>query len=184
MNACDDVAFLFLDLQDDLLPLACMQPGARVRVVAGALARFAAGPSMPALASIVALGSPDPAPIPELTGHGLPVVRRAGPRIFSHQATIDTVRGLDRGTLLLCGLLTEVVVLHAALDAVRLGFKVQIVIDAYSGISSRTEAAAVRQMERAGVEVVSGLGLLTGMIHDFGSELGGEVVAALQVLLA
>jgi nicotinamidase-related amidase len=52
---------------------------------------------------------------------------------FSDAASQRTLADQRRQTLIIAGFATEVVVLHAALDAVREGYKVLVAIDACGG---------------------------------------------------
>ena len=65
-------------------------------------------------------------------------------------ATVAAIGSSGRKILVIAGFATEVVTLHAALGAVAAGYRVLVPVDANGGMSSATEAAAIRQIERAG----------------------------------
>lgn len=64
-------------------------------------------------------------------------------------------QGVDE--LFLCGLTTDYCVKFSALDAVNLGFRVRVVLDACRGVNLQPGdvEAALQAMRRAGVEIVS-----------------------------
>jgi hypothetical protein len=68
---------------------------------------------------------------------------RATASPFIDPATREHLASLRRPTLIIAGFATEVVVLHAALDALRKGYGVIVAVDACGGMSDRTESAAL-----------------------------------------
>jgi nicotinamidase/pyrazinamidase len=58
------------------------------------------------------------------------------------------IRGVD-----ICGLATDYCVRATALDAVRRGFEVRVLVDLCAGVSPETSDAAVAEMARAGVRI-------------------------------
>jgi nicotinamidase/pyrazinamidase len=63
------------------------------------------------------------------------------------------LKGLGIKEIVLCGLATDYCVLHSALDARRLGFRVSLVTDACRGVGFPTGSVeeALREMEKSGV---------------------------------
>jgi nicotinamidase/pyrazinamidase len=55
----------------------------------------------------------------------------------------------------ICGLATDYCVRESALDAVRAGFEVRVLLDLCAGVAADTSAAAVEEMRRAGVEIAA-----------------------------
>jgi nicotinamidase-related amidase len=84
--------------------------------------------------------------------------------------------------LVVAGFATEVVVLHAALDAVREGYKVLVAIDACGGMSERTEAAAIEQVRAAGALVTSVVSIATALSPDFTADKGKQMFQIVQQL--
>jgi nicotinamidase-related amidase len=84
--------------------------------------------------------------------------------------------------LILAGFATEIVVLHAALDARKQGYQVIVAVDACGGMSERTERAALSQLEGAGVPISSVVSIATKLAPDFTTEKGKRMFALLQQL--
>jgi nicotinamidase-related amidase len=84
--------------------------------------------------------------------------------------------------LVIAGFATEVVVLHGVRDAIAAGYRAYVPVDACGGMSSRTEDAALRQIEAAGGVTTSVVSLVTAMAPDFAQEPGRNTLAALQAL--
>ena len=81
--------------------------------------------------------------------------------------------------LFLAGVAMEGAILHTALAARRQGLGVSVALDACSGLSRRTEDAAIRQMEAAGVVTTSVASLATGWL---GSATPASAIAVLNEL--
>lgn len=77
----------------------------------------------------------------------------------------------------------EGAILHTALAARRHSMAVSVAIDACSGLSRRTEDAAIRQMEAAGVVTTSVASLATGWLDTASPEQGMAVLQELRRLL-
>jgi nicotinamidase-related amidase len=73
-------------------------------------------------------------------------------------------------------------VLHAALDAVREGYKVLVAIDACGGMSARTETAAIEQARTAGALITSVVSIATALSPDFTTEKGKQMFPIVQQL--
>ncbi len=97
--------------------------------------------------------------------------------------------GLDsifdvRRKVLLGGVLSEGAVLQSALNLKRAGLDVSIIVEACAGLSERSEAAAFRQLEGAGVHVTSIVSVAAGQVDDLASASGRAVLGALRGLLS
>jgi hypothetical protein len=71
---------------------------------------------------------------------------------------------------------------EATRDAIAAGYRAYVPVDACGGMSSRTEDAALRQIEAAGGVTTSVVSLVTAMAPDFAQEPGRNTLAALQAL--
>ena len=160
-----DTILLFADLQEDIVPGSKTNPEADLRKAAKALADVARALRMPTVVNMVALGPDAPRAIAELGEVRNPVVRH-GAKPFDYQPLRSAILDLNRPNLAIVGVLSEIVVLHAALGAIEAGLTVQIVVDACGGMSPRTEHAAFNRIERAG-------GVLTS-VASFATEIGGS----------
>ncbi|MCJ2052858.1 isochorismatase family protein [Methylobacterium sp. J-070] len=70
--------------------------------------------------------------------------------------------------------------LNACLDAMAAGYAVHLPVDATGGLPERTEAAALRQVERAGGVVTCVRSLASRLAPDFAVPPGLNVFATLQ----
>lgn len=73
-----------------------------------------------------------------------------------------------RKKLILAGLWTEVCVAFPALDAMRAGYQVYVVVDAIGGVSRTAHESAMQRMVQAGVIPISVLGLACELQRDWG----------------
>ncbi|MCX5211956.1 isochorismatase family protein [Kitasatospora sp. NBC_00240] len=173
------------DLQDGIVGLAATNPASTLRRSAQVLADMARLLDIPVTLS-AAPRPGGPAVIAELTERlpEAPLFVRSGPCAWDDQAVRQAITARDRRNLVLCGVLTEVVVLHTALAAIEAGFTVQVLIDACGGMSARTEEAALRQIEAAGGRVTSVAGFISDLVRDFTTPTGRQAVSGLHGLLA
>jgi nicotinamidase/pyrazinamidase len=65
------------------------------------------------------------------------------------------------GEVYICGLATDYCVKATALDAVKLGFKTHVVLEACAGVATETTDAAVEEMKTAGVKINTADGAIT-----------------------
>ena len=78
------------------------------------------------------------------------------------------VERTGRKKLILAGLWTEVCVAFPALDAMRAGYQVYVVVDAIGGVSRTAHESAMQRMVQAGVIPISVLGLACELQRDWG----------------
>ncbi|GJD52140.1 hypothetical protein OPKNFCMD_4902 [Methylobacterium crusticola] len=183
--APSDVVLLFADLQDSIVGHSATNGEAAIRKAAGALAVLARDLAIPAVASVVPFGTDDPRPLAEITAAlpDVPVLARGGPSVFAHALTRDAILGTGRRTLVLAGVASEVVVLHASLRAREAGLAVHVLLDASGGFSPRTEAAALREIEAAGGVTSSVASFATRLADAFDGPEGRAAMAALVSLM-
>lgn len=175
----DDVAVLFLDLQDAIIASARTIGRHKLKRAAGALAKLCALHDLPAFLSAVPPGGPFINGVLEPLGD--PVVRqRTFTSAFADDQLVADLAASGRKTLLLSGVASEIVVLRTALDAVQAGYRVQIAIDACGGFSERTEAAAWNRATANGVVMTSVVTFAAERVGDFTSEIGAATLALLQ----
>lgn len=65
------------------------------------------------------------------------------------------LKRLDIETLYIVGIATDYCVFYSAMDAIELGYKVKVVLDATRGINEVTIDAAIQAMTEAGVEIIN-----------------------------
>jgi isochorismate hydrolase len=107
---------------------------------------------------------------------------RATATPFIDPATRDQLASMGKHTLILAGFATEVVVLHAALDALREGYGVLVAVDACGGMSERTETAALNHIRDSGGIITSVVSLATAVIPDFTTPQGQQMFQIVQTL--
>ena len=178
MLAANDTVVLFIDLQEAFVGASRTNPSAELRRSACALAELAARLALPAVVSAFAIGPNGPGVFGEILRAlpDAPIIER---RTASALASADTRRAVEsagKRNLILCGIATEVAVLHTGLDARALGLSTHIAVDAGGGLSARGEAAALRRLEAAGCATTSVPTLLTELVGDLGSADGGKVL--------
>jgi len=88
----------------------------------------------------------------------------ANPKFDSYSGFVDdggNPSGLDRllrrdgiKELIIYGLATDYCVKHTALDAVALGYRVELLVDLCRGISSETTGSALKELEARGVNII------------------------------
>ena len=88
----------------------------------------------------------------------------ANPKFDSYSGFVDdggNPTGLDRllrrdgiKELIIYGLATDYCVKHTALDAVALGYRVELLVDLCRGISSETTDSALKELEARGVNII------------------------------
>lgn len=178
------VTVLFADLQKGIVDTSETETRRRVIKAAAAMAKIADALGCPKFVTMVQAG-PD---APELAGDlreplaDAPVFVRRSPHAFGHEPTSDAVKATGRNTVAICGVASEIVVLHAALGAIELGYTVYVLVDACEGLSERTEAAAFRQIERAGGVTTSVASFATSLVRDFTTPEGGAVIGAIMAM--
>jgi hypothetical protein len=96
--------------------------------------------------------------------------------------TTQHLSSLKRKTLLIAGFASEVVVLHATVQAIQAGYRVIVVADASGGSSENTERAAMQQMHDFGAVISSVLSIGTALGPDFTSEKGKQLFQTVQSL--
>jgi len=113
-----------------------------------------------------------------------PQFLRSTASALADQATRSAIQTTGRNVIGICGVATEVVVLHSAIDAKAAGYQVRVVLDACGGLSARTEDAAIRQMEAAGVVTTSVASFATEMVSQLSAPGGGPgpVIIAINEL--
>jgi nicotinamidase-related amidase len=169
------------DLQDSIVELSRTNPAADLRRAARALVAAADLLEIPVtLSAAPRPGGPDV--IEEVAAAG-PIFVRSGPCAWDDPAVHSAVTAHDRRVLALCGVASEVVVLHTALAALAGGYEVRVLIDATGGLADRTEKAALSQISAAGGQITSVASFVTDMIRDFTTPVGRDVLSTLRPIL-
>ncbi|MGW6057654.1 isochorismatase family protein [Streptomyces sp. NPDC055189] len=171
------------DLQEGVVELSRTNPPAAIRRSVGFLARLAQLLDIPVTLS-AAPRPGGPVVIEEASVPAAPLFVRGGPCAWDDEPTRLAITAQPRKSLALCGVTSEIVVLHTALDAIAAGFDVTVLLDACGGISARTEQAAFRQIEAAGGRVTGVASFASDLVRDFTTPTGRQVITALHGLLA
>lgn len=174
----DQVAVLFLDLQDDIVASVKTIGRHKLRKTAGALARLCALHDIPAFLSAVPPGGPFLKSVLEPLDE--PTIRsRTFTSAFADEDLVAALNATGRRFVVIAGVASEIVVLRTALAAREAGFEVQILIDACGGLSERTEAAAWNRATANGVVMSSVVTLAAELAGDFTTELGAKTLVIL-----
>ena len=80
----------------------------------------------------------------------------------------QAIERTGRRKLILAGLWTEVCVAFPAIDAIRAGYQVYVVVDAIGGVSRVAHESAMQRMIQAGAVPISVLGLACELQRDWG----------------
>lgn len=171
------VQVLLLEMQPAVVAAVRTIPQEMLRKAVAAVRRISSEFEVPTLASVVPLGSAPPELILELAA--LRAVMRTTITPFRDSALRAQLAEADRKVLAVCGVSSEIAVLNTVLDARRDGYEVHVLLDCCGGLSERTEAAALRRMERAGAVPSNVSSFFTGMIDDMATPQGGAVMGAL-----
>ncbi|WP_051797490.1 isochorismatase family protein [Streptomyces sp. NRRL S-337] len=170
------------DLQEGIVELSGTTPPATIRRSVSFLAKLARLLDIPVTLS-AAPRPGGPAVIQEASIPAAPVFVRSGPCAWDDVPTRQAIAAQSRKSLVLCGVTSEIVVLHTALDAITAGFEVTVLLDACGGLSPRTEQAAFRQIEAAGGRITGVASFASDLVRDFTTPTGRQVIEALHGLI-
>jgi pimeloyl-ACP methyl ester carboxylesterase/nicotinamidase-related amidase len=178
------VQILFADLQSPIVARSKTNPPQGLSCAACVLARCARLLGLPVHHSVVPEGGKAPEVLPDLAKEteSAPQFARMTADPFLDPQTREAIDAVKRPVLVIAGVATEAVVLHAALSALERDYRVQVPVDACGGLSARTEDAALRQIEAAGGVTTSVVTLVTALAPDFSTDLGGKAFGILQSL--
>jgi nicotinamidase-related amidase len=177
-----DTLLLFVDLQAGIVELSRTVSLDRLKKGVLGLSKLAKIFSMPSIISGVP-GQDGAAltMIPEIAeGIGAySVYQRTTADSFRNAEIVAAVQAMGRKTVLISGVSTEVAVQLPALTAASMGYRVFIVADACSGMSERTEQAAIQRIIMTGGTTVSVMTLAGELAGDFRT---AEAQAAIGIL--
>lgn len=172
----DNVAVLFLDLQDDVVAGMKTIGRHRLRRTAGALAKLSALHGLPTFLSSIPQGGAFLKSVLEPLDDVQPRPRTYT-TAFADVELVADLTASGRKVVVIAGVASEIVVLRTAIDALDAGFEVQIAIDACGGFSDRTEAAAWNRATSEGAVMTSVVTLAAELAGDFTTPTGAETLA-------
>lgn len=180
----DDIQLLLIDLQPSIIANSRTNAPETISAAAVALARAAKILGWPVTASVVPQGGKQGAMIAELATETakVEIFTRTVTNPFMVAEFSRTLSNNGRKTLIVSGVSTEVAVLQTSCGAIAAGYKAYVPVDAIGSRSERTEAAALREMERAGVVTTSVRSLLLRLTPDLSKAPGTEILKALGAL--
>jgi nicotinamidase-related amidase len=177
-----DTLLLFVDLQAGIVELSRTVSDDRLKKGVLGLSKLAKIFGTPSIISGVA-GQDGAAPkmIPQIAEGigGYSVHQRTTADSFRNEAIVAAVQATGRKTLLISGVSSEVAVQLPALTAADMGYRVFVVADACSGMSERTEQAAIQRIIKTGGATVSVMTLAGELAGDFRT---AEAQAAIGIL--
>ena len=177
----ESTVILFADLQAGIVERGSTNELPRLRRAVSALAKLASLFDIPAIVTTAPSADGTPLVIPEIAvalGE-LPQHMRTTTDAFLHAETRDAILETDRKALLIAGVATEIIVQHSALSGAAHGLQVQVVVDACSGLSTRTEDAALRRLVQAGIVTTSVPSIAGQLAGDFTQPKGGQALGIL-----
>jgi nicotinamidase-related amidase len=101
---------------------------------------------------------------------GVPEIDRTTMNSWEDPDFVGAIEAIRRRKLILAGLWTEVCVAFPALDALRAGYEVYVVVDAIGGVSKVAHESAMRRMVQAGAMPITVLGLACELQRDWGRD--------------
>src|SRR5690349_6570756 len=99
---------------------------------------------------------------------GVPEIDRTTMNSWEDPDFRSAVERTGRRKLVLAGLWTEVCVAFPAVDALKAGYEVYVVVDAIGGVSKVAHESAVQRMLQAGAVPITVLGLACELQRDWG----------------
>jgi nicotinamidase-related amidase len=96
-----------------------------------------------------------------------PTVDRTSINSWEDVEFVKAVKATGRKKLIMTALWTEACLTFPALDAMREGFEVYVVVDAVGGTSVQAHEAALRRIEQAGGKMISWTQLLCELQRDW-----------------
>jgi nicotinamidase-related amidase len=179
-----DVQIIFAHMQSALVQQSQTEEPERITRAATSLMKAAAALAIPVTFAIVPRADEKPSPIDELapfvTHENTFVAQTASPFLGSDLR--DRVINLECRTVIVCGITADGAVLHSSLDALALGLRVFVPIDAIGSRWPRAEQGALAQIERAGGEQTSTGAILTMLAPDFSQEPGATMLTLIEAL--
>jgi nicotinamidase-related amidase len=176
---------LLCDLQPQIVARSKTVAPSALGKSAGVMLEIARLFSLPTTLSVVPEGDEAPELISELRGSGFAQEKqRVSVSPFWDETTKTLLAQSKRKVLIIGGFATEVVVLHAVLDARAEGYEVLVPVDACGGMSGRTERAALRQIEATGADTTAVVSIATKLAPggNFTTDLGKELFKIVQKL--
>jgi nicotinamidase-related amidase len=172
-----DTQIVLADLQTGVMPLSTTNPPSRIAYAAGGLVELAELMGIPLTIATVP-GHFGAELVDELAAAATrhPTFERTTPDIWNDAPTRQAILDHKRSTLVLAGVVTEVVVEQTALSALAEGFEVLVPVDACGGCSARAEQVALDRLQAAGATLTTAVGVLTRLVPDLSSPTGQLVL--------
>lgn len=111
---------------------------------------------------------------------GIPEIDRTTMNSWEDPDFRGAVERTGRRKLILAGLWTEVCVAFPALDALREGYEVYVVVDAIGGVSPVAHESALTRMTQAGAIPITVLGLACELQRDWGRPQADRLRAVMR----
>ncbi len=178
----EHVQMVFADLVPELVAGSLTVAPSSLSSSAAVLALAASKLGMPMTFCVVPIGGRPGHVIPELADYSDEgnTFSRDFTNPFLDARFVKRLKDNSRPTLVLVGYTAETAVLLTALDALAAGYSVHVPVDAIGSRSTRTEAAAIRQIELAGGVTTSVRSLLMRLAPNISKGHDAEVFKALS----
>ena len=146
----ENTALVVIDVQERLYPHISGNEGMATEIIR--LVKFADILGIPVVHAEQFKLGPTIAPIAAALGDRTPVIKETF-GCFGCADFAEQLPGLRGGTLVLVGIETHVCVLQTSMEALKLGYRVQVAADAAGSRSPYNKEIGLRRLAAAGVEV-------------------------------
>lgn len=177
--SADDAILVFADIQAGIIDLPLTSSGRDILRAAKGLAKLGELFGIPTLALTIPKRGEGPAVIaPEITEtrSAYKHVQRTTPDSFENAEFRKAIEDSGRGTLIVCGVATEIAVHWIVLSGIANGYRVYVVADACGGLGVRSEQAAFRRFDAAGAVMTSVVSLASEISGDFTRPIGRAAI--------
>ncbi len=174
-----DAVLVIGDLQAGIVNYPLTVPKEELLLSARLLAKLAELYDIPTIAmTIPKRDGTNPTIIPEITETRTKFthIQRTTPDSFETAQIADAIKATGRKTMIICGVATEIVVQWLGLSGRANGYDVHLIVDACAGLGVRSEQAALRRMEAAGVTMSSLVSLAGEFSFDFSKPQGRAAI--------
>jgi nicotinamidase-related amidase len=172
----DDCALVLIDYQPELFD--SIRSETRVDLVelhVRLLARAAKAFDVPIVLTTIGVEADINSPTERALAAELPDIEpidRSSMNAFDDQAFREAVAATGRKRLIMGGLVTEVCLAFAAVEALKAGYEVQFVTDAVGGRSQIAHRTAIERLTAAGAVPNTAIALVCELFRDWATPLG------------
>jgi nicotinamidase-related amidase len=172
----EDCALVLIDYQPELFESIRSETDANlVELHVRLLAKAANAFDMPIVLSTIGVEANINSPTQPALAAELPDIEpidRTSMNAFEDQAFRDAVKATGRKRLIMGGLVTEVCLAFAVVEALKAGYEAQFVTDAVGGRSQIAHRTAIERLTAAGAVPNTAIALVCELFRDWATPLG------------